>query len=168
MFASGTLGGAGFGAVLGALGESMSSNARTVVGTAVGLILLVTAARPFPMPQVNRETSQKILERGPIQWAAINGGLLGIAITSRIGFWLWYAVPTYAVTSGNWRSGAAAYGVYAVARMAAIVALSARIRSPGDSQRVMERMLGLRATARTVCRWAAVAVGLTYVAILGL
>lgn len=63
-----------------------------------------------------RETSQRWVHLRPIRWTTRNGLALGFGATSRIGFWLWYAVPAGAFLVGSPGLGAAIYGMYGLVR----------------------------------------------------
>lgn len=91
---SGAAGGAATAAVFGALGVAVPESPRLAIGTLLALLLLILSViSPHRLPQLNRETRQRLLEQGPIRWASINGFLLGTGLSSRIGYWLFYAVP---------------------------------------------------------------------------
>ena len=79
-----------------------------VVGSGSGLSLL---------PQVNRETSQVLLDRGPLHWAAVNDGLLGIAVSSRLATWLWYVLPLVVLVSGRLWVGVLVFATYGALRL---------------------------------------------------
>jgi len=89
----GAAGGAATAAVFGALGVVVPDSPRSGIGTVLALLLLILSViSPHRLPQLNRETGQRLLEQGQIRWAAINGFLLGTGLSSRIGYWLFYAV----------------------------------------------------------------------------
>ena len=137
------------------------------MATASGLMLIITGIWSVNPLQINRETSQRLLERGPLKWSMINGGMLGLAVTSRIGFWLWYAVPTCAFACGTWLGGTVVYATYAGARLFTIAGLAWRIQMLGNSQLIMDLALRLRPRARSVCRPVAIAVGLLFIVAFG-
>jgi hypothetical protein len=56
------------------------------------------------------------VHKGPLRWATQNGLALGFGATSRIGFWLWYAIPLGAFLVGDPRLGAVVYGTYGLIR----------------------------------------------------
>ena len=127
--AAGTAG-AGLGATLGAIGGALLLQTRAAVGTAIGALLVVLPLLRVPPPQRDRETPQVLLHRGPLVWSLANGALLGAAVTNRIGFWLWFLVPTGCLLGGSPPLGAALWGTYALARLAVIDAVAARMRHP--------------------------------------
>lgn len=91
-----------------------------VVGGVAGVRLL---------PQVDRETEQRLLHHGPLRWAMENGALLGLGFASRLGTWLWYAVPVAAFATGSPAEGAIVYAVYGGVRLlvpSVLAALSVR------------------------------------------
>ncbi|SRR6266540_3184344 len=109
------------GAVLGGIGTLIPIDVRIGLATvlavpAVALGLIELTQRSVPVPQRDRETSQRWMQSGALRGAARNGLALGLGFSTRIGFWLWYAIPTGAVLTGDWRVGAALYGTYGVAR----------------------------------------------------
>lgn len=156
--ASAALAGASFGAVLGWLGGRLTDDGRLVLATVVLLAgalpaALELAGRKLRPPQLDVETPQTWVGHGPLLWAARNGAALGTGALSRIGFWLWYAVPLAALTSGSVRFGAVIYGLYAVFRAApawAVVWATSRgwvaTHDPGET------MMSLRPLAD---RWSA-------------
>src|SRR4051794_29947450 len=58
-----------------------------------------------------------------LRWAVLNGAALGFGATTRVGFWLWYAIAIGSFASGNPAIGAAAYGAYGLARGAGATAM---------------------------------------------
>jgi len=86
-----------------------------------------------PLPQLDCETPQRWVHKGPFLWAIQNGLVLGFGATSRIGFALWYAVPVGALLFGSPMLGAVAYGAYGLVRgLAAPAILLVRMRSKTD------------------------------------
>ena len=83
---------------------------------------------PRRLPEMNRETKQSLLHQGPLQWAALNGALLGIGFTSRIGYWVWYLIPLTCFIASSPETGAALWGTYAFTRLAIIFVLSIWMR----------------------------------------
>ncbi len=76
---------------------------------------LLTTVR-FTLPQRDRETPQSWLDLGPVRWAVLNGSALGIGAGTRIGLWLWYAMPLIAAWRGDFVVGAAMFGSYGLSR----------------------------------------------------
>src|SRR6266545_4524961 len=110
------------GAVLGGIGTLIPIDVRIGLATvlavpAVALGLIELTQRSVPVPQRDRETSQRWMQSGALRGAARNGLALGLGFSTRIGFWLWYAIPTGAVLTGDWRVGAALYGTYGAGRV---------------------------------------------------
>ena len=156
------------GGLIGWIGGEIPTSLRAAVGTVGAIILILAALLPhLPMPQRDTETEQSLLGRGPFAWALLNGGLLGIAITSRIGFWLWYAVPLASFLLGTWWAGALIYGWYGLSRLAAITLVAAYMRR--KSSRLADRLTeaGSRHVAQVVCRVALIPVSLCYLALVG-
>ena len=73
-------------------------------------------SKPLPLLQHDYETPQSWINIGALRWASINGLVLGFGATSRLGFWLWYAVPLGAFLFGRADLSAAIYGTYGAAR----------------------------------------------------
>jgi hypothetical protein len=112
------------------LGNTLPEGVRTLVlvmlaAFGLGLVGCAKLARVRLLPQFNRETDRRLLERGPLWWALSNGALLGLAFTSRLGTWLWYVVPVAAFASGEVAQGAAVYGTYGFLRLAVPALLAA-------------------------------------------
>ncbi len=149
---AGSLSASSLGVLLGAATGLIPSSVRFGLGTIASVALLVPAFVPrLAVPQRDVETAQKLLHAGPLRWSLANGALLGAAVTSRIGFWLWYVVPLAIFILGSWRLGGLLYGAYGLARMGAIVVMAWEIRST-RSKAVCSVALGGRSRARQVCR----------------
>ena len=110
---------------LGLVGSQVPFRARLAAAallalTAVVVGVLDLARIGVSVVQCDRETAQAWLTAGPLRWAARNGAALGVGVTSRIGFWLWYAIPASALLLGDPLHGALLYGVYGFVRAAAV------------------------------------------------
>lgn len=115
------VGGAASGAVLGFMGSALSPTSRVGIGTLLGFLGVVIGGldvlgRASPPLQCDRETPKRWVGHGATGWAIRNGLALGCGAGSRIGFWLWYAIPAGALLFGNAASGALLYGTYGAAR----------------------------------------------------
>ena len=127
----------GVGAVLGSIGGAVIGDAhrvdftRVLAAAAIAVAILDFTGRRPRLVQRDRETSRRILERyEPHLAVARNGVELGIGATSRIGFWLWYAVPVGAFLAATAPLGTLIYGSYGTARGVApslIIAIEARM-----------------------------------------
>ncbi len=129
--ASSALAGVAAGAALGALGGTLSVSTRhtAAVGLAVIAVVLGTleATGRSVVAQRNCEVPQRVMHRGALRGAAHYGASLGVGASSRIGFALWYVVPSSAILSGSPLNGAIVYGVYAATRgLAPVVVLGLR------------------------------------------
>lgn len=118
---SAALAGLAAGALLGAAGSLLAREARVAIGSLFGLLAIAIGSlelggHPLRLPQRDRETPQEWVHAGPWGWAARNGLVLGWGATSRIGFWLWYAIPVGALLVARADLGAALYGAYGAAR----------------------------------------------------
>lgn len=166
--AAAALAGAAAGAVLGVVGSLMPLDVRVSIGL-VGALLLAPASvvRRIPLPQLTRETEQALLHRGPLQWATLNGALLGLGFTSRIGFWTWYFIPLACLTSGSSWVGALIWGSYGLVRMGVTVAAAVRMRRVSAMVVVADALLGGRELARRSTNVAAVLLAAILVVRLG-
>ncbi len=109
------------GAVLGAVGNLLPLDFRLAAGSILAVIAVSVGCLEFfgrrvRLPQLDCETPQRWVHRGPLSWATRNGLTLGFGATSRIGFWLWYVVPLGAFLVGDPRLGAIIYGTYGLIR----------------------------------------------------
>lgn len=129
------------GASLGLVGHLVGEPGRIAVGTLM-LATLACAALVSPrrLLQFNRETEQSLVSRGPYEWAVVNGALLGMGFTSRIGYWLPYLVPIGRFVAGSWLFGALIWGTYGIVRLAVAAVLAYQVHT--DPSRTAE--LGLR------------------------
>lgn len=64
----------------------------------------------------DRETPKSWLDGGVARWAVLNGVTLGVGVTTRVGYWLWYAVPVICLLTGRPLAGALVYGIYGLVR----------------------------------------------------
>jgi len=126
------------GAALGAVGGFLPLGARVAIGSLVAVAAIAVGSFGLfgyrvALPQLDCETPQRWVHKGPLLWAVQNGLALGFGATSRIGFSLWYAVPVGALLLGAPLLGAAAYGAYGLVRgLAAPLILLIQIRSKTD------------------------------------
>ena len=167
------LGAAVGGAILGAgvaqLGAALSPADRAAAGSLLGAALAVVSMLRLPVLERNTETPQSLLRLGSVGWSVANGALLGTAVTNRIGYWLWYAVPIGCFVSGEPLAGAAIWGVFVCARLATIIVVArAMIRRPDRAPLLADSLLALRSEARAVMTALAVVTGTLIVLLLGL
>ena len=118
---AGTLSAAAVGAGLGVVGGALGPSTRAEVAAALAVVGLVFAAlglggRPLRPLQFDRETPYAWLAPGPVSWSIRNGSAIGIGAFTRLGYWLWYAVPLGALLSASPLLGGIGYGAYALAR----------------------------------------------------
>lgn len=121
---AGLAGGVVAGLILGWLGSNLPAQTRigmailvSLAGVAVGLFSLLRGGMPL---QCNRETPRAWVDTTPTRWAIQNGLVLGIGATSRLGFWLWYAVPLAALLFGSPWFGALIFGLFGGVRTTAV------------------------------------------------
>ncbi len=135
---SSALAGLGTGAALGAAGCLVPLDSRIAAGSVLAVAAIAAGGLGLfgyrvPLAQLDCETPQRWVHKGPLAWAVQNGLVLGFGATSRIGFSLWYAVPVGTLVLGSPTLGAAAYGAYGLVRgLAAPVILLVIIRSKRD------------------------------------
>ncbi|MCB9010027.1 MAG: hypothetical protein H6656_22090 [Ardenticatenaceae bacterium] len=166
-----TLAGLVSGGLLGLAGHFVPLTVRIAAASLLGLVAITVAllelnGRPIRPLQCNRETPQNWVHKGPTRWAIQNGLALGCGATNRIGFWLWYAVPTGAFLFASPWAGAAIYGVYSTTRGMAVWAIIlglARRRENWD-----EWLLKRKETARIVAAAQLLFLGIAVVIAVGL
>jgi hypothetical protein len=132
--------GAVAGLTTGVVGGLLPRDVRIATATLVATVAAVLAAaelagRRVRVVQFDRETPQRWLHSGAIAWATMNGAALGTGAGSRLGFWLWYAMPLAGLLSGDPLVGAAVWGAYGFARAAAagVMIVAARRRGGVDA-----------------------------------
>lgn len=109
------------GAGLAVLGSHLPSSTRAGLATVIavvggGLALVQLTGRPLAPLQCDRLTPKRWARQSALGWALRNGASLGLGAFTRIGFWLWYAVPAAAFLSGRPLVGALVYGTYGLVR----------------------------------------------------
>jgi hypothetical protein len=155
---------AGFAA--GMLGSVLSYDVRTATATlaaliAAGLAAAELAGRHLCPIEFDRETPQRWLHYGPIRWAMLNGVALGTGAVSRLGFWLWYAIPLAGLLSADPLLGALVWAAYGLARAIAATVMIVAARRRGGVDAVGLWLVRRNPTARR-----AAAAGLAVLAIL--
>jgi hypothetical protein len=136
------------------VGDLLSLRVRAAVAVVLYLALAGGATlRRYPWPQLDRETEQSLLHRGPIVWALANGGQLGLGFTSRIGFWSWYLVPVGAFLIADPAFGAIAWGTYGLVRLLVAVSTAYRSADPDQLLRRSVALLHRRGRATIVTRY---------------
>lgn len=98
--------GSALGALLGAIGALIPEGVRWACVTLLTLSASYVGAREllgrqFLPWQRNRETPRVWLDQSSMWWAAKNGAALGVGVTSRVGFWVFYVVPLGVVFIGE-------------------------------------------------------------------
>jgi hypothetical protein len=156
--AAGVIGGAAVGTLAAFVGSLFPTSSRAAIGVLSVVLLFATSASPR-MIEIGKETRQSLLNLGPVRWAAVNGALLGVALTSRLAFRLWYIAPLIAFMLGNWTFGLLLGAVYGAARLATIGVLAWRMRNAPPSL-VCDFALGQRSRANRACQAILVLAGL--------
>lgn len=128
--------GATVGAVIGALGSTMTVEARAALGTLVALagvivgVLEVSGVR-VPLLEQPGQTPRKWLQEGAFLGPAKNGVALGLGFFTKIGFSMWYLIPFGALLSGSPLGGSIIYGTYAFVRGLGVWGIMWAIRIAG-------------------------------------
>jgi len=169
---AGTVGGAAAGAALAAVGSLIPLQVRVVlattaalVGVSVGVLeLLGRRIRPL---QCNRETPRRWMSSGAVGWAVRNGLALGTGASSRLGFILWYVVPTAALLSANVALGAGIFATYGFFRTAAAYAIIRAARTR-DFETVADALHGGSRLAHRAAAAQLTVVGLTTLIVVGM
>lgn len=163
-----TLAGALAGFAAASLGAAMSAPVRAGVITAAALAVGVLPLLRVRLPQFDRETPQSLLHRGPLFWAMSNGALLGVAVTSRLGFWLWYMIPIGALATASPLTGAGIWGGYGFCRLAILAYVAGRMRERGSaSHEVSDALLKAKPRVGRYMTIAASVVGLATALVAG-
>lgn len=139
----------------------------TVLGAvAIGVGLLALASRNFRPLQCDRETPKEWLLRGQTVWPLLNGAALGFGATSRLGFWLWYAIPVGGVLMAQPAVGAAIWATYGLTRTASagVIWYTQSLRPNHEPAHILDR----RGAANTVTTVTTIVLGLAVFLVMGL
>lgn len=141
------------GAIAGGRWGLLSGTLRLAVRAQLVLLLAVLLAGAsllrIPVLQRDVETPQGLLAAGPLLWAAGNGALLGVAITSRIGFWAWYVLPLGVLYLARADLGLVIGGSFGFFRLAVLVSLAEAMHSrPGRAASLADGLIALRGRIR--------------------
>jgi hypothetical protein len=113
------------GALLGLAGAAFDPITRTVL-TGLAVLAVFTGALTRPAPwQLDRETDRRWLDYHDWRTAALNGFALGLGFTTRIGFWLFYAVLLAAFATADPVLAATGTAAYALSRVGGSLLLAA-------------------------------------------
>lgn len=140
------------GAAIASLGLIAPLNVRLVVGIILAWTVACAALLlPRRLPQIDRETEQSLLGHGPLEWATLNGALLGLGFTSRVGYWIWYLVPITCFILGAPVIGAIVWATYALTRLGIAVSLAGWMHHhPDQISQISRWLLALRPRARGI------------------
>lgn len=133
------------------MGHLIGQTATALISTLTALALIALWVSGLALgrrvvPQIDRETSQRLLDRRPVVWATLNGALLGVGFTSRIGFVIWYVVPIAAFASREPLAGSLIFGSYGMARLSTVGAVALWVRAKPQSG-VIDRLIYLHPAA---------------------
>lgn len=123
----------------------MAHTTRQVVGGLLLVLALLEVCRVAARPlQCNRESARLWVDQSTSQWALKNGFAMGVAVSTRLGYWCWYALPFGVVVSGSAVYGCAAFGIYGFVRgtVAPLALLALMLRR--DYRRVASWLLDRR------------------------
>jgi len=159
------------GSVLGAAGNLLPLDFRLAAGSILAVVAIAVGGleligRRIQPLQFDCETPQRWVHKGPLRWATRNGLTLGFGATSRIGFWLWYAVPLGAFLIADAGLGAVIYGTYGLVRaLGAPVILLGMMRLETD---VSEWLIERHGDARVLVAGGLVFLGVVTAIVVGL
>ena len=159
------------GAALGIVGGFLPLYVRLAVGSVLAIAAVAVGTfellgRRMQPLQFDCETPQRWVDKGAWSWATMNGLTLGFGATSRIGFWLWYAIPLGAFLIGNPVAGAVIYGAYGLARaLGAVAIILGMMRLDED---ISDRVIYGYDTARILAAGQLVFLGVATVIVVGL
>ena len=159
------------GAFLGIVGGLLPLDIRLAVGSILAIAAIAVGSfelfgRRMQPLQFDCETPQRWVNKGAWRWATRNGLTLGFGATSRIGFWMWYAIPLGAFLFGNPVAGAVIYGAYGLARaLGAVVIILGMMRLDED---ISDRVMDGYDTARILAAGQLVFLGVATVIVVGL
>jgi hypothetical protein len=162
---AGMAGGAAFGALCASLGLLVSEEATAATATLALGGLSAAAFCNRRLPQRDRETSMGLMRGGPRVWAMANGFQLGMAATTRIGFWIWYVLPIVCALSRSVSFGLIVGGTYGATRTIGHAAIGwqiARHENDGARERFGASVLRLGPRHRAVTR---IVAGATFLAL---
>lgn len=166
---SATFAGGAAGALVALLGGLLSEENRSAAGTALALCICVAPLiAPHRVLQLNRETKQNLLSLGPMAWASVNGGLLGLGVVSRIGYWVFFLMPVSTLVIASPGIGALIWGTYGFIRLsiASLIAYHMN-RSPTRMASISATLLSRRPATYKVTAAAASSFALVLVVLLG-
>ena len=159
------------GAALGIVGGLLPLHIRLAVGSILAIAAIAVGSlelfgRRMQPLQFDCETPQRWINKGAWRWATRNGLTLGFGATSRIGFWLWYAIPLGAFLIGDPLASAVIYGTYGLVRaLGAVVILLGMIRLKSD---ISDRLVAEYDTARVLTAGQLVLLGVATAIVVGL
>jgi hypothetical protein len=151
----------------------MVSDAVLIAGaTLLGLAALVIGAAELAgrrprLLQRDMETPQRWLYGSGLRWALLNGSALGIAITTRLGFSLWYVIPAGSFLTADPALGACIYGTYGFTRTASVYLLLRWKASVIDSAEVTDILRSWQPRVRRTCAAALAGIGVAAIVVVG-
>ena len=166
---AGTAVGVASGTVLGLIGSTIAPAARAAVIVclafmALSVSLLELFGHRVRLIQVDRETPYGWLSPGPLSWAARNGAAIGFGAGTRLGFWLWYAIPLGALLAASPVLGGVAYGLYSLTRTLSAGGIIVMVQRANWTA---SRILGYSVRARASANLLLLALAITAITIVG-
>lgn len=166
---AGTVVGIAAGGVLGMVGSWIEPEIRAVIAVCLALVALFVAlvelaGHRLRIVQIDRETPYGWLSPGPLSWAAKNGAAIGFGAGTRLGFWLWYAIPLGALLAGNPLVGGLGYGLYSLTRTLGAGVIIVMVQRAGWTARLI---LDQSIRARAASNYALLALAVTAIVIVG-
>jgi hypothetical protein len=161
------------GASLGSLGTMIDVDVRVASGTVLAFGALIVGVRELlghrpRLIQRNVETPQRWLYRGTLRWALLNGATLGGAVSTRLGFSIWYAIPSGSLLMADPAFGALLYGLYAFTRTVSVYPLLRWKARVADSADVTDVLRSWQPTVRRVCAAVLAGLGAVVIVVVGI
>ena len=147
--ATAAVAGAGVFAVIAVAGAAFPAVSRGLVAASASLVLVAAAWRRSRPWQRDAETPTEWLEREGLGVAVRNGFALGAGFLTRLGFWIWWALPVLVFESGSVRAGAVVGATYGAVRLGSSSLVAAGAEA-ARSDRLPRRLLGWRPRAALV------------------
>jgi hypothetical protein len=136
-------------ALTAAAGAAFPPVSRGIVAASASLVLAAAAWRRSRPWQRDAETPTQWLEHAGLRVAVWNGLALGAGFFTRLGFWIWWALPVLVFESGSVSAGAVVGAAYGAVRLGGSSLVAARAEA-ARSDRLPRRLLGWRPRAAVI------------------